>query len=152
MSYTYSNPSTQPKDAVRFLVGDTNASEPKLQDEEIAFLLTEWDNNTYFAAAAGAEAIAASAASWFSFSGDGVSLSVDQVQTKYMQLATQLRIQASFRGRYAGPYAGGIDRADVERNEIDDSVVHPDFASGMHDNPESGYASGTSRAELLGER
>ena len=42
MTWTYSgDPQSSPKDQVRFLCGDTKASEPFLQDEEILFLLNE---------------------------------------------------------------------------------------------------------------
>lgn len=40
MTWTYSgDPTSTPKDEVRFLVGDTDAEAPLLSDEEIAYLL-----------------------------------------------------------------------------------------------------------------
>lgn len=51
MSWTYSgDPSTSDLDRYRFLVGDTDAGEPLLQDEEIAFILAnEIDEKTRLA-------------------------------------------------------------------------------------------------------
>lgn len=41
MTWSYSgDPSTTPKDKVRFLIGDTEQNDPLLQDEEINFALT----------------------------------------------------------------------------------------------------------------
>lgn len=43
MTWTYSgNPLTDEKDRYRFLTGDTISYEPILQDEEIAFVLSEY--------------------------------------------------------------------------------------------------------------
>lgn len=40
MSFTYSgNPKASPLDQARFMLGDTNMSEPILQDEEIQYIL-----------------------------------------------------------------------------------------------------------------
>jgi hypothetical protein len=51
MSWTYSmNPATSPKDAVRFLIGDTNIDNQIIQDEEIQFNLAEVNNEIYRAA------------------------------------------------------------------------------------------------------
>jgi len=52
MSWTYSqDPTNSPKDAVRFLIGDTNAAQQLLQDEEIAWCLAEVNNEPYRASA-----------------------------------------------------------------------------------------------------
>jgi len=60
MSWTYSeDPTNSPKDAVRFLIGDTNAGEQLLQDEEIAWCLAEVNNEPYRAAANACSNIAA---------------------------------------------------------------------------------------------
>ncbi|MFZ5852314.1 MAG: hypothetical protein ACOYY2_13100 [Actinomycetota bacterium] len=56
---TYSgNPATSEKDAVRFLVGDTDMARARLTDAEITWLLVEAAGNAYQAAAAAAETIA----------------------------------------------------------------------------------------------
>lgn len=58
MAWTYSgNPSSSAKDKVRFLCGDTVSTNQQISDEEITFLLTEWNSNAYLAAAFACDAI-----------------------------------------------------------------------------------------------
>lgn len=47
MSFTYSgDPSSSKLDECRFLLGDTNASSPIMQDEEIKYIIDTYGNNT----------------------------------------------------------------------------------------------------------
>lgn len=151
MAATYSgNPSSSGRDQVRFLVGDTVdlTTDAKLTDGEIDFLLDEW-GTPYLAAAAGADHLAATAASWLTYSADGQSMTLSEAQQKYYTLAENLRVQNSRRYR-AAPYVGGMELSDVEAHESDDSVVHTDFGTGMHDNGQSGSLGGATRRDLLG--
>jgi hypothetical protein len=60
MSWTYSaDPTSSKKDAIRWLVGDTNIDSPLIQDEEIAFCLAEFGGEIYRAASTVAQSIAA---------------------------------------------------------------------------------------------
>lgn len=53
MSFTYSgDPSASKLDAVRFALGDTDASQPLLQDEEINYLISMYPNDSGLMAAA----------------------------------------------------------------------------------------------------
>lgn len=151
MNFSYSgNPSSSDHDAVRFLMGDTDASTPKLADEEVVFLLSEW-GDTYLAAAAGADHLAATAASWYTYSGDGTSMSLSEAQAKYQLMGDWLRAQYRRKNR-AAPYAGGTDVGDKEAFAADESVVHTDFWLGMHDLPETGSQNGgAQRTDLLGQ-
>ena len=46
MSWNYSgNPADSTLDEVRFLIGDTDANAPIMQDEEIGYLITEYGGN-----------------------------------------------------------------------------------------------------------
>lgn len=46
MAWTYSgNPASSARDALRFLIGDTNSAEPIMQDEELDYLITEYGSN-----------------------------------------------------------------------------------------------------------
>lgn len=46
MSWSYSgDPSTSPIDALRFLISDTDESNPIMQDEELQFLIAEYGTN-----------------------------------------------------------------------------------------------------------
>lgn len=54
MAWTYtSNPADIPLDHVRFLIGDTDETEPLMQDEELNFLLSEHENTALAARKAG---------------------------------------------------------------------------------------------------
>jgi hypothetical protein len=150
MANTYSgNPLSSDKDQVRFLIGDVDAASWKLSDEEIAYLLVEWDGGPYLAAAAAAETISNNAAAYYNFSSDGSSSSIGELQERYRAVARSLRLQHNARNARVF-YVGGIDRGDVEAHDGDTSVIHPDFGTGMHDNYREGYSGGASTAELEG--
>jgi len=114
VAWTYSgDPSSSLKDAVRFLLGDTDSTDAlTLSDEEIAFLLVEWANNTYFAAAAGAEQLAGQFAKEIDYSSDDVQFGGNELQQKYILLATQLRAMGRRRGRAAVPFDGSNEWCD----------------------------------------
>ena len=58
MTWSYSgNPSNSANDKVRFLCGDTDTNNQQVSNEEIAFLLTEWNSNAYLSAAFACDAI-----------------------------------------------------------------------------------------------
>lgn len=59
MAWTYSgNPASSALDEVRFLSGDTDSTNQQISNEEIAYLLGEWNNSSYTSAAFACEAIA----------------------------------------------------------------------------------------------
>lgn len=132
MSWSYSgDPSSSPLDQVRFLLGDTDHDDPaSLSNEEITWLISEWDN-LYFAAAAGAEQIAAQYAKEAPYSSDAVSVDLTVLQQHYTDLAETLRKEWTRKGRVALPYDGSNRHRDwrerVERIKI-----------GMHDVREAG--------------
>ena len=136
MTWTYSDPSANDKDAVRFLVGDTDTNDQLVSDEEIAFFLDEFPSSTYHAAAEVAETIAAQFAREVSHSGDGLSYSAEQLQSNYAELAERLRAQAKRRYRSgAGPYVGGISWREREMADADQDKIPSSFRSHMHDHP-----------------
>lgn len=55
-SYT-GNPATRPIDRIRFLSGDTDSTNPQLNDQEMQYLIDTWTPNYYLAAAFACEAI-----------------------------------------------------------------------------------------------
>ena len=59
-SYT-GDPSARVIDEVRFLSGDTDSANPQATDSEILYLLTEWNDDPYIAAAAVCESAASRA-------------------------------------------------------------------------------------------
>lgn len=141
MAFTYSgDPSASPKDALRFLVGDTDTAEQFLSDEEIAWILLETSTdpatrNIYFAAAAAAEQIAGRFAREVDFSGDQATTSLGDLQDKFISLATILRTRGREMAKQPPlPYAGGTSYTDIARHENDIDAVKPYIGTGMHDN------------------
>jgi len=102
MTWTYSgNPSSSNLDAVRFLSGDTDSSNQLISNEEISFLLSEWNSDTYVAAAFACDAIAGTFAAQEDSSRTVGDLSIStqygsQAQT-FLSRANSLRVQASRR-------------------------------------------------------
>lgn len=100
MTWSYSgNPSASDLDKVRFLIGDTDTNNQLLSNEEITFLLTEWNNNAYVAASNAAYSLSAefSGKSDFSRSVGDLSLSTQYgaQAERYGSLAKRLAVQSS---------------------------------------------------------
>lgn len=100
MAWSYSgNPASSALDKVRFLIGDTDTNNQLLSNEEITWLLSEWNNNAYVAAANAAYSLSAefSGKSDFSRSVGDLSLSTQYgaQAERYGALASRLMVQAS---------------------------------------------------------
>lgn len=89
-SYT-GNPSARSIDQVRFLAGDTDESNQMAGDAEILFLLEQWNQDYYYAAASVVEHAANRAASKADSSKSVGDLSIS---TQYAALATALNARA----------------------------------------------------------
>ena len=131
MAWTYTgDPSLNPKDAVRFAIGDTIKSDPLLQDEEINYVLS---TNSSIADAAYYACIGIVAR--FSRLADKavgkVKISYSQKVTQYQKLADKLYMNA---GIVVIPYAGGISVADKQIMQSDTGIVQPSFKRGGFDN------------------
>jgi len=140
MSATYVGPDSSDKDAVRFLLGDTDMSSPLVTDEEITWVLSKWmpvHGTIEYAAAAVAESIAARFAKEANFSADGVSISLANLGTQFRELA------ASLRSQHKSLLVGGLpDVGGISTGEQSDPSVKPlDMGTGMHDHPEAGRQS-----------
>lgn len=133
--WTYTgDPSSSEKDAVRFLLQDTDADRPLMTDEEIAWVISEadpiWDSN-YATAALCADILVAKFAAMGTISADGVSISVADLGTRYANLAISLRKTYSrIAGATGGPVALGIDLFEIP----DFSVKAGSFGLGFMDN------------------
>lgn len=135
--FSYSgDPLSSPQDEVRFLLGDTDDTDPQLLDREIEYLLRN-QSNVYIAAANGARAIAGRYARLVDKSVGDLRLSYSQRQKQYFDLATTLETRAfSVLSATDGmPYAGGISRADKLGVEQDTDRDAPGFRVGMHNIP-----------------
>lgn len=138
MTFSYSgNPADSDLDAVRFYCQDTSVDESFLTDEEITFLLDTWydfTKSTIYVASVAAETIAGRFAREVSYSADGVSVSGEQLQQKYNDLAQSLRDLYKASGEAAGPDAGGI----LLGEEFDSTIRPLNFGIGFNDNHRSG--------------
>lgn len=137
MSFTYtSDPLNTPLDAVRFLIGDVDSSEPQLQDAEIEWLIELWSakGSLYYPASMAAEAIAAKYSREVTVSADSQSVGMGELQQKYLSLADRLMTQ------HQQLLAGGlVDAGGVTTGEQPDQTVRPlSFGRAMHDNIEAG--------------
>lgn len=130
MTATYTGPANSDADAVRFLIGDTTVTDALLQDEEIAWLLTESGSVVNTAAASACEAIAARFARLADTQVDDVRVALSQRAKGYRQLAADLRTQVTRAG--VMPYAGGISIAQKHTAEEDTDRVQPIFTRDMH--------------------
>ena len=138
MSWTYSgNPADSDKDAVRFLVQDTDTTDQLVQDEEIAWALTQ-GGGVYTAAALVAGTIAAKFARMADKETVGkVSVSYTKRAEQYFLLEDELKQKAATQN-VPLPYAGGISVSDVETVEDNTDRVEPSFHIGETDNPRNG--------------
>lgn len=135
MTYTYDSPGDSRKDAMRFLTGDTDSSQPLLQDEEIEYLITAWYQieNDYMLASYCAEAIAGKFAREITLTSDSQTLQASELQEKYLSLA--LRLRAIANSAHPGSvYAGGME-AGVG---WDPTTAPLSFGTQMHDDPAAG--------------
>lgn len=133
MNWTYTgNPASSNRDAVRFLIGDTDPANKRVSDEEVTWALSE-EPNVYLAAAVVASSIAALFADRVSKAVGDLRIEYGQQQKNYADLAVRLTVRGNQRA--AGFFAGGISHDDKQTTRRDTDLVNPSFRSGMHDNP-----------------
>lgn len=117
-------------DRVRFLIRDTVTATALVQDEEIAWVLTE-NANVYLAAAAICDVLGGSgggARQIVRFSVDGESVEFERA--RYRDLAAELRRKGRMKG--VAPFAGGISVAGKQALEDDADRVRPAFTRALH--------------------
>ncbi len=136
MTWSYTDPSASDKDAVRYLVGDTDTTDQQTTDEEIAWVLTE-EANVYLAGARVARSVSAKYARKADKSVGDLRISYKSTEEHYRSLAADLAARGAVRA--ATPYAGGISEDDKLTDEENEDRVHPAFEIGMHDQPGSLY-------------
>ncbi len=137
MSWEYQGPSASDKDEVRFLIGDTDVEDQLLSDEEIQFLVDTWlpvHGTTFYVASIACETIAAKLAREISYSADGVSVSLSELQAKYEKQAETLREQHKSLFVGGAPDVGGISAYE----EQDIGIAPLIFGTGMHDERTAG--------------
>lgn len=118
------DPSGSNLDAVRFLVGDTDSSDPLLYDAEIAWLIGQNGASIYAAGAQACDTIAAKLARLADTTVDDVSVKLSQRAAGYQKLGGILRQQVATS---VTPWAGGTSVADKETREEDSDRAEPFF-------------------------
>lgn len=144
-TWSYSgSPKESKKDAVRFLIGDTDDSDKLVYDEEINWSLEKWSDE-YMAGAALCESLAAKFAREVNVSADGMSYSGSQISQNFLELAQSLRRMSGMDRKHGAPYVGGISWKERARADKDPDLVPEYFRSHMHDHPETGSRSAPGR-------
>ncbi|HLS55751.1 MAG TPA: hypothetical protein VK052_06720 [Zeimonas sp.] len=103
MAWTYdADPTTNPRDAVRLLLGDTDPDDPQLSDAELDYLLAQ-QHRPLAAAAAGAELLAARYAREVDLQIGDTREQASQRWQHYRALAAQLRRRLALVARPLAP-------------------------------------------------
>ena len=135
MTWTYVGPATADRDKVRFLIQDVDTTRQLLSDEEIAYLLTEW-NDTYEAAAVAAEILGAKFANKADYSKSVGDLSLNETFSSQSQNFKELAktIRANRHRRYTVSW---VANADALKSTADREVTtyNTDAFLGQMDNP-----------------
>lgn len=140
MAYTYTDPSASDKDAIRYLIQDTDpygAQEWLVTDEEIMWSYDTWYpiyNSLPYVAAMVADTIAARYAREASYNADGVSVSLGPVGDQYRALAASLREQHKSLLVGGFPDVGGL----APDEQLEPGVKPFSFGKGLHDHIEAG--------------
>lgn len=144
MTWTYNTAglASSPKDRVRLLIGDTDDSRQQLQDEEIAYVLTQ-QTSTTLAAAACCDLLAAKYSFLVNTENGSLRLSAAARHQHYIRLADRLR--AGGAGEIPGDstvhdariYVGGTSEAVKETITGDSDNILAPVKIGQDDHPEA---------------
>lgn len=152
MAWTYSgDPSANARDAIRFLIGDTDTDDQLLTDEEIAWVNTETSGTAtgtvglYDAASRCCIAIASKLAREADRSIGDLSVSLSQRAGAYRTQATELKAMAGREGGVPVPYAGGITISDKDIDQDDSDIFRTWFSAGQFENVRDGGRTQTMR-------
>lgn len=134
MGWTYSgDPSLSNKDAVRFLIGDTQSDSPLSTDEEIEWSLSINNNNIYRSAGDIAEGIAAYFATQAETTVIGPIREENGRRAElYSKKAVELKRKAQEKGNIEF-YAGGLSVSEKIATQSNGDAVQPAFYVGMDD-------------------
>ena len=105
--------------STRFLLGDTNSTEPLIQDSEVVFSLAQNGNNIYKSAAWLARTLASKYSREVNIELDGI-LTVDYstLALQFAKLADQLEYQAKTNSSTLGIFAGGLPVVTTEDRSL----------------------------------
>lgn len=145
MTWTYSgNPSATAKDAIRFLIGDTDTNDQLLSDEEIAWVNSESSGSStaitalYDAAYRCCVTIASKLAREADKQIGDLQVSLSQRANNYRTQAQELKSLSMREGGVPVPYAGGITISDKDIDQENSDIFQPWFSSGQFENVRDG--------------
>lgn len=114
---------------VRFLIGDTNTQSQQIQDEEIAFTLSQSSDDVYKAAGFVCRAIAALYSRRVDTELDGaLKAKYSTLSKTYMKLAESVEMQGKLTsGKSLGLYVGGISESGRDTVRLLTDRITPAF-------------------------
>lgn len=133
MAWTYTgDPGASARDAVRFLIGDTDKEDQLLLDGEILWILGMYNNAPLNAALRCCEFIAAKFSRLADEQVGRVSIKFSQKAKAYLALRTELVNRMASEDMNA--YAGGISESDIQLVNANKDRIRPDFTKHMMEN------------------
>jgi len=124
--------------SVRLLLGDTDANDQQVQNEEVLFALEQSNENIYYAAAWCARTVASKYARRVNTQLDGaLSADYSHLSKQYTALADTLEFQGKKSGATVGIRAGGISKTTIDRVRSNDDRIQPSFRRDRFRNPPS---------------
>lgn len=150
MTWTYSgDPSSSVRDAVRFLVGDTDTTDQLLQDAEIDWVITQAGPSPatgdviYEAAHRCCHAISGKFAREADKEIGDLKVSLSQRAAAYNRLAADMKALALRLGNTPVPYAGGLTWSDKSIDRDNPDLIPASFRSGQFINYRDGGRTNT---------
>ena len=127
---------------VRLLVGDTETIDQQVQDEEVAFALSENSNNIYYSGSWIAKVIASKYSRKVNTELDGaLKADYSDLSKQYMSLADSLEYQGKTSGSGSsvgiGVLAGGITKTSIETARANTDRIEGSFRRDRFKNPPS---------------
>ena len=135
-TWTYSgDPASSNKDAVRWLIGDTNTNDQLACDEEINYALAETNDDVYLASAMVANSIAGKFARDAESAIDSVRVSLQQRYQQYSALASKLlNDRKTFGATTSGLLITGKSISEMDSVDEDEDIPNPFFRRDMFRN------------------
>ncbi len=132
MTWSYSgNPSSSPKDEVRYLLQDTDTDNQLMSDEELAYLIARW-GSPYMAAYYAALTLSMRYAAQVDTSVDRVSESASQRSAAYRAIAEAMLVAAQTD---CLPSIGGRKLDEKQALADDPNAVQPEIRKDQFDYP-----------------
>jgi hypothetical protein len=123
---------------VRLLIGDTDTNDQQVQNEEIAFALSESGDNVYYAAAWAARAISSKYSRLVTTKLDGaLSSEYSDLAKQYKTLSDDLEYQGKTSGAVIGVLAGGITKSSIQAVRANTNRIEGSFRRDRFKNPPS---------------